>query len=81
MKKQPLLTKSNKGVHLAVFEQTGKNGGTWLSAKIKRPYKDNDGNWQHGSLSREQLQAVIELASEAIDFIDSRSKDAAADAA
>ncbi|MBX9790017.1 MAG: hypothetical protein K2Y37_13950 [Pirellulales bacterium] len=74
MKKQPLLTNNKRSVQMAVFEHTGKNGGTWLSAAIKRPYKDQSGQWQHGSYSREQLEAVIELAQEALRFIAERSE-------
>ncbi|MBX9787521.1 MAG: hypothetical protein K2Y37_01270 [Pirellulales bacterium] len=69
MKKQPLLTNNKRSVQMAVFEQTGKDGGSWLSATIKRPYKDRSGQWQHGSYSREQLEAVVELALEAIRYI------------
>ncbi len=74
MKKQPLLTNNKNSVQLAVFEQTSKSDGKWYSATIKRPYKDKNGQWQHGSLSREQLEAVVELAQEAIRFIDARKK-------
>ena len=74
MKKQPLLTNNKNSVQMAIFEHTGKNGGTWFSTAIKRPYKDRSGQWQHGSLSREQLDALIELAQEAIRFIDQRSE-------
>ena len=74
MKKQPLLTNNKNSVQLAIFEQTSKNGGTWFSTTIKRPYMDRNGQWQHGSLSREQLEAVVELAQEAIRFIDARKK-------
>ena len=74
MKKQPLLTNNKRSVQMAVFEQTGKDGGSWLSATIKRPYKDRSGQWQHGSYSVEQLQAVVELALEAIRFIADRGQ-------
>jgi len=77
MKKQPLFTNNKNSVQLAIFEQTNKSGARWYSATIKRAYKDRNGQWQHGSLSREQLEAVIELAQEAIrfiDFIDGRKK-------
>lgn len=72
MKKQPLLTNNKKSVQMAVFEQPGKDGGSWLSVTIKRPYKDQSGQWQHGGYSKEQLEAVIELAQEAIQFIADR---------
>lgn len=74
MRKQPILTNNRNSVQLAIFEQTSKNGGRWYSTTIKRPYKDASGQWQHGGLSREQLEAVVELAQEAIRFIDSRRK-------
>jgi len=35
---------------------------------------DRNGQWQHGSLSREQLEAVVELAQEAIRLIDARKE-------
>jgi hypothetical protein len=74
MKKQPILTNNKNSVHLAIFEQTSENGGKWYSTTIKRPYMDANRQWQHGSLSREQLEAVVELAQEAIRFIDSQRK-------
>jgi hypothetical protein len=74
MKKQPLLTNNKHSVQLAVFEQTNDKGGRWYSTTIKRPYMDANGQWKHGGLNREQLEAVIELAQEAIRFIDSRRK-------
>ncbi len=74
MRKQPILTNNKNSVQLAVFEQTSSKGGRWYSTTIKRPYKDKGGQWQHGGLNREQLEAVIELAQEAICFIDSRRK-------
>jgi hypothetical protein len=78
MKKQPLFTNNKTSVQMAVFEQTGKDGATWLSVTIKRPYKDRNGQWQHGSYSREQLEAVVELAQEAIRFIAERGQTNAA---
>lgn len=69
MKKQPLLTNKKRSVQMAVFEQTGKDGRSWLSTTIKRPYKDRDGQWQNGSYSVEQLEAVVELALEAMRFM------------
>ena len=74
MKKQPILTNNKNSVQLAIFEQTSEKGGKWYSTTIKRPYLDKNGQWQHGSLSRDQLDAVIELAQEAIRVIDSRRK-------
>jgi len=74
MRKQPILTNNKNSVHLAIFEQTSDKGGRWYSTTIKRPYKDVNGQWQHGSLSREHLEAVIELAQEAIRFIGVRQK-------
>lgn len=74
MKKQPIVTNHKNSVQLAIFEQNSDKGGKWYSTTIKRPYFDKNGQWQHGSLSREQLYAVIELAQEAICFIDSRRK-------
>ena len=74
MKKQSILTNNKNSVQLAVFEQTSEKGGKWYSTTIKRPYMDAAGQWQHGSLSREQLEAVVELAQEAIRFIASRRK-------
>jgi hypothetical protein len=74
MKKQPLLTNNKRSVQMAVFEQTGKDGDSWLSVTIKRPYKDRSGQWQHGSYSREQLEAVVELALEAMQFIAERGQ-------
>lgn len=74
MKKQPLLTNNKRSVQMAVFEQTGKDGDSWLSVTIKRSYKDRNGQWQHGSYSREQLEAVVELALEAIRFIADRGQ-------
>jgi hypothetical protein len=78
MKKQPLLTNNKNSVQMAIFEQAGKDGAPWLSVTIKRPYKNRDGQWQHGSLSREQLEAVVELAQQAIRFIDERGQTNAA---
>jgi hypothetical protein len=78
MKKQPLLTNNKRSVQMAVFEHTGKEGGSWLSVTIKRPYKDRNGQWQHGSYSKEQLEAVVELAMEAIRFIAERGQTNAA---
>lgn len=72
MKKQPLFTNNKKGVQMAVFEHTGKDGANWLSVTIKRPYKDQSGQWQHGSYSFEQLSAVVDLAIEAARFIAER---------
>lgn len=72
MKKQPLLTNNKNNVQMAIFEHTSEEGATWFSTTIKRPYKDRNGQWQHGSLSREQLEAVVELALEAIRFIAER---------
>jgi len=69
MKKQPLLTNKKRSVQMAIFEQTDKDGRSWLSTTIKRPYKDRDGQWQNGSYSVEQLEAVVELALEAIRFM------------
>lgn len=74
MKKQPILTNNKNSVQLAIFEQTSEKGGKWYSTTIKRPYLDKNGQWQHGSLSREQLDAVIELAQEAIRVIDTCRK-------
>lgn len=74
MKKQPLLTNNKNSVQMAIFEHTKEGGATWLSTTIKRPYKDRNGQWQHGSLSREQLEALVELALEAIRFIDEREQ-------
>ena len=78
MKKHPILTNNKNSVQLAVFEQTSEKGGKWYSTTIKRPYMDAKRQWQHGGLSREQLEAVVELAQEAIRFIDSRRKSKAA---
>ena len=78
MKKQPLLTNNKKSVQMAIFEHTSDKGATWFSTTIKRPYKDQKGQWQHGSLSREQLEVVVELAQEAIRFIDQRDQTIAA---
>ena len=78
MKKQPLLTNNKQSVQMAIFEHTSNEGTTWLAATIKRPYKDRSGQWQPGSYSREQLEAVIELAQEAIRFIDERGQTIAA---
>ena len=50
------------------------NGGNHEKATHKRPYKDAKGQWQHGSLSREQLEAVVEFSQEAIRSIDARRK-------
>ena len=74
MKKQPILTNNKNSVQLAIFEQTSEKGGKWYSTTINRPYKDSNDQWRHGGLSREQLEAVVELAQEAIRFIDSRRK-------
>jgi hypothetical protein len=52
MKKQPLLTNNKNSVQMAIFEHTSKEGTTWFSATIKRPYKDRNGQWQPGSYSR-----------------------------
>jgi hypothetical protein len=78
MKKQPLLTNNKNSVQMAIFEHTGKDGGPWLSVTIKRPYKDRNGHWQHGSYNREQLEALVELALEAIRFIAERGETKAA---
>ncbi len=78
MKKQPLLTNNKNSVQMAIFEHTSKEDTTWFSATIKRPYKDRNGQWQPGSYSREQLEAVVELAQEAIRFIDAREQTNAA---
>jgi hypothetical protein len=74
MKKQPLLTNSKNSVQMAIFEHTSEEGATWFSTTIKRPYKDRNGQWQHGSLSREQLDVLVELAQQAIRFIDERKE-------
>ncbi|MEX2170711.1 MAG: hypothetical protein WD851_15450 [Pirellulales bacterium] len=78
MKKQPLLTNNKNSVQMAIFEHISKEGATWFSATIERPYKDRNGQWQPGSYSREQLEAVVELAQEAIRFIDEREQTNAA---
>jgi len=72
MKKQPLLTNNKSNVQMAIFEHTNEEGVTWFSTMIKRPYRDRNGQWQHGSLNREQLAALVELAQDAIRFMDSR---------
>jgi hypothetical protein len=74
MKNKPTLTNSNRNVHMAVFKQTKENGATWFSATLKRPYKNHQGQWEHGSYSLKQLEALIELAQEAIQFITESEK-------
>jgi hypothetical protein len=74
MKNKPTLTNSNRNVHMAVFKQTKENGATWFSTTLKRPYKNHQSQWEHGSYSLKQLEALIELAQEAIQFITESEK-------
>jgi hypothetical protein len=74
MKNKPTLTNSNRDVHMAVFKQTKENGATWFSTTLKRPYKNRQGQWEHGSYNLKQLEALVELAQEAIQFITESEK-------
>lgn len=70
MNKKPTLTNSKNSVHMAIFEQTKEDGTTWFSTTLKRPYCTKGGKWEHGSYSLKQLEALIELAQQAIRYID-----------
>lgn len=80
MKKQPLLTNNKNGVHVGIFEHTNEEGLSWFSTMIQRPYRDRNGQWLHGSVNREQLGALVELAQDAIRFIDAHEQSNAVDA-
>lgn len=69
MKNKPTLTNSKSNVHLAIFKQTKETGATWYSTTLKRPYRNKDGQWEHGSYNLKQLEALVELAQQAIQFI------------
>ena len=38
-------------------------------SRLKRPYKNRQGQWEHGSYNLKQPEALIELAQQAIRFI------------
>ncbi len=69
MKNKPTLTNSNRNVHMAIFKQTKETGATWFSTTLKRPYRNSNGQWEHGSYNLKQLEALVELAQQAIRFI------------
>ena len=74
MKNKPTLTNSKSNVHLAIFEQTKEDGTTWFSTTLKRPYRTKGGQWEHGSYNLKQLEALVELAQQAIRFITESEK-------
>ena len=83
MKNKPTLTSSKSNVHMAIFKQTKENGATWFSTTLKRPYRNSNGQWEYGSYSLKQLEALVELAQQAIRFISEseRPKDATKESA
>lgn len=54
---------------MAIFKQTKGSGATWFSTTLKPPYKHGQGQWGHGSYNLKQLEALVELAQQAIQFV------------
>jgi len=79
MKNKPTLTNNNRNVHMAVFKQTKENGATWFSTTLKRPYKNRQDQWEHGSYNLKQLEALVELTQQAIRFINESEQTTDAD--
>jgi len=71
MENRPVHKNESNGVHLAVFSRTGQDGNPWFSTTLRKPYRDKKTDqWREGSYKRAQLKNLIELAQEAIDYID-----------